>query len=121
MPTRLERLEAQKQRTKAKIAVAKEADARVDGAIRSEVRKERNARRYVVGALADEAGLFTWTNSDLVGLFVALARLADCPNPVAVLEGLLACLEPVGVVLEDGVAHPTDGAARSVLAGGTVQ
>jgi hypothetical protein len=109
MTTRLERLAAQKQRTIAKIAVAKEADARLAATIRAEARKERNARRYVVGTLADEAGLLAWANSDLVWLFTALARVADCQHPAAFLEGLLECAAPTLAVQEDGVAHPTDG------------
>jgi hypothetical protein len=48
-----------------------------------------NKRRYRVGALADEAELFTWDDATLSALFHLLAALKDSPHPVAVLEGLL--------------------------------
>ena len=60
-----------------------------EAAVREETRKATNKRRFHVGALADEAGLFAWSNADLRGLFVLLATLRDSPDPVAVLEGLL--------------------------------
>ena len=67
----------------------RKAIMQAEAAVREEDRKATNKRRYHVGAMADEAGLFAWSNADLRGLFGLLATLGDCPDPVAVLEGLL--------------------------------
>ena len=51
--------------------------------------KDRAAKRALVGKLAEQAGLCAWSARDLQACFAVLARLADTPNPGAVLEGLL--------------------------------
>lgn len=50
----------------------------------------REHRRYSIGLLAEQRGLADWPDSVLDGVFGLLATLKDVPNPVALLEGLLA-------------------------------
>jgi hypothetical protein len=57
--------------------------------VREAHRKLRDKRRYLVGKLADEAGLFGWDDATLTGLFQMLRVLMDTSDPVAVLESLL--------------------------------
>lgn len=70
-------------------AAQREAIQYAEAAVREETRKATNKRRYQVGAMAEEAGLFAWSAADFGAVFQLLARLKDCPHPAAVLEGLL--------------------------------
>jgi hypothetical protein len=74
---------------KARVAAQREETRQAEAVLREETRKASNKRRYRVGALADEAGLLAWSDSDLQAIFGLLAALGPCPNPVAVLESLL--------------------------------
>lgn len=56
---------------------------------RLEDKKALSRRRHAVGDLAERRGLFVWDNAVLDELFALLATLAPCPNPVAMLAGLL--------------------------------
>jgi hypothetical protein len=99
--TKLERAAEKARREKAKLEeierLARESRAaqrktilQAEAAVREETRKATNKRRYYVGFLAEEAGLFTWSNADLQKIFLAVARLGAMPNPGTVLEGVLA-------------------------------
>lgn len=65
------------------------AIAKAEAILREEDRKTRNKRRFQVGAVAEEAGLFALDQATLVNLFTLLTSLTDLPNPVAVLDALL--------------------------------
>jgi hypothetical protein len=88
---RKERAKLAQQEWAAKMAALEQrkAIAQAEATVREETRKAVNKRRYHVGALADDAGLFAWSNADLAAAFAVLALLCDTPNPAAVLEGLL--------------------------------
>ncbi|HSX78323.1 MAG TPA: hypothetical protein VLQ80_07130 [Candidatus Saccharimonadia bacterium] len=98
--TRAERAAEKAQKEKAKVAAlerlhkdrlaTQQAETRKAEAARLEAtRKDDQKRRYHVGALAQEAGLFAWGNSDVAAVFAVLARLVAAPNPAGVLEGVL--------------------------------
>jgi hypothetical protein len=93
MMTKAERLAEKLRKEKATLVATQQAlreQERIDATRHREAtRQATNKRRYRVGALADEAGLFRWSDTDLAGLFRVLATLEACPNPVAVLEGVL--------------------------------
>jgi hypothetical protein len=74
---------------KERLSEQREETRKAKATLREETRKADNKRRYHVGALAQEAGLFAWSNSDLQAVFAVLARLTSTPNPAAILEGLL--------------------------------
>ena len=81
---------AEEQRKAKETDAALAADVRKAEAVAREVvRKDTNKRRYHVGALADEAGLFQWSNADFQAVFAVLARL-EVPNPGGLLEGVLS-------------------------------
>ena len=62
--TRAERIAAQLERNKAKLAETRRAVEVSRGLQREEAKKTTNKWRYHVGALADEAGLRTWSTLD---------------------------------------------------------
>jgi hypothetical protein len=105
--TRAERAALRAQRLKETLAAKSQQLAQIESQNRAAERAERARRRQRVGTLADEAGLFAWDDSTLAGLFAALARLAQAPNPVAVLEGLLDPSLTGPLVPGNGYAHPS--------------
>lgn len=84
-----EKLAEQERQDKERRAEQMKAIAQAEASAREETRKATNKRRYHVGALADEAGLFAWSNADLAAVFAVLAKLAETPNPAAALEGMV--------------------------------
>jgi hypothetical protein len=84
-----EKAAALEQLLKDRLAAQKEETRQAEATLREETRKADNRRRYHVGALAHEAGLFAWSNADIQAVFAVLARLSQVPNPAAVIEGLL--------------------------------
>ena len=60
-----------------------------EAALREEERKATDKRRYQVGALAEEAGLFAMSNTELAEVFAALGALRAGERPGAVLEALV--------------------------------
>ena len=60
-----------------------------EAALRDEERKATDKRRYQVGALAEEAGLFAMSNTELAEVFAALGALRAGERPGAVLEALV--------------------------------
>jgi hypothetical protein len=97
--TRDERAAKRAQRLKEAIATKSQALAQVEAQQRADARAKRDRRRQRVGTLADHAGLLIWGDTTLAGLFQILATLREAPDPVAVLEGLLAdhaCTRTIG-------------------------
>ena len=111
---RKERPADREQRLKQDLADVKRALKQAQAERREEERTARNRRRFLVGLMADEHGLLVWDDQTLAGLFQTLALLRETPNPIAVLESLLAAPH----WLDAGVAHGTAQAAPGVpLAG----
>ena len=92
--TREERAAKHAQRLKEDIAAKGQELAQVEAQQRADARAKRDRRRQRVGTLADAAGLLVWNDTTLTGLFQILATLRETPDPVAVLESLLADMTP---------------------------
>jgi hypothetical protein len=88
--TRDERAARRAQRLKDDIATKSQALAQVEAQQRADARAKRDRRRQRVGTLAEAAGLLSWDETTLAGLFQILATFRETPDPVAVLERLLA-------------------------------
>jgi hypothetical protein len=87
--TRAERVAQAEARLRDPKATLAKGLARAQAVQRSEEKKARDKRRYLVGQMADEAGLFAWSDADLHAVLTSLATLRDVPHPGAVLAGLL--------------------------------
>jgi hypothetical protein len=87
--TRAERLARSTARAAERTAKAKAAEAQARAKERANDKEAIEKRWVQVGRLAHEAGLLAWENSTLAQLFALLAQLADSPDPVSVLDGLL--------------------------------
>jgi hypothetical protein len=112
--TRDERAAKRERRLKEELDAKRRQLAQVEAQNRAAERATRAKRRQRVGTLADAAGLFVWEETTLVGLFQALATLHETPDPVAVLEGLLASPRSLDAVSVHGMApapHAPHGAA----------
>ena len=92
--TRDERAARRAQRLKDDIAAKGQELAQVEAQQRADARAKRDRRRQRVGTLAEAAGLLIWDDTTLAGLFQILATLRETPDPVAVLESLLADMIP---------------------------
>jgi hypothetical protein len=96
-----EKTAALKQRQKEERAAQTEKERHAQAAASELRRQDDNKRCYHVGAMAQEAGLFTWENADIQAVFAVLARLLNAPAPAALLDGLLeaemqeVCPDPV--------------------------
>jgi hypothetical protein len=106
------KLDAQDRQAKAERAERLRAVAQAKATAREEARIANNKRRYYVGALADDAGLFAWSNSEIAAVFAVLARLRNAPAPAALLDGLLEAdmhdFSPgVGCLTEAPLSRPT--------------
>src|SRR5438132_3806662 len=88
--TREERAAKRAQRLKEDIAAKGQELAQVEAQQRADARAKRDRRRQRVGTLAEAAGLLIWDDTTLTGLFQILATFRETPDPVAVLERLLA-------------------------------
>jgi hypothetical protein len=88
--TREERAAKRAQRLKEDIAAKGQELAQVEAQQRADARAKRDRRRQRVGTLAEAAGLLLWDDTTLAGLFQILATFRETPDPVAVLESLLA-------------------------------
>jgi hypothetical protein len=88
-----ERLAQAKVKAREKLANDKRALAIIESAERAEQRKARDKRRYLLGAMVDEAGLAGLDDAVLRPLLGLLASVAQGPDPVALLEALLADVE----------------------------
>jgi hypothetical protein len=76
---------------------------------RKVAREARQRRRSLVWRLAQQAGLHDMSGADLVGLFALLGSLTQVPNPVAVLESLLASPGYLDAGSVDGMAQAAPG------------
>lgn len=85
-----EELAEQELHAKQKREMQRRAIAQAEAALREETRKAVNKRRYYWGALADEAGLFGWSDAEWMGVCAVLEKMRGTPHPAAVLEGLLS-------------------------------
>src|SRR5215813_13201652 len=88
--TREERAAKRAERLKEDIAAKGQELAQIEAQQRADARAKRDRRRQRVGTLAEAAGLLIWDDTTLAGLFQILATLRETPDPVAVLERLLA-------------------------------
>jgi hypothetical protein len=88
--TRAERRAERERKLKAKLDADHKALAQLQANNRAQARAERDKRRYKVGAVVEEAGLFVWDDTTLSGIVQMLTKLLDCPDPIAVLESLIA-------------------------------
>jgi hypothetical protein len=88
--TRNERAAKRAQRLKEDIVAKSQELAQVEAQQRADARAKRDRRRQRVGTLADHAGLLIWDETTLAGLFQILATFRETPDPVVVLESLLA-------------------------------
>jgi hypothetical protein len=114
--TRTERAIQREARLKADLEKAKRERAQSEANDRARASAALDKRRYRVGALADEAGLFQWDNATLTGLFQVLARLQDLHDPVPVLEALLMTWQHTGeLVVEDLVTESCASEATSAI------
>ena len=112
--TRAERLDRAAARAKAQLEAQRKALAQIQAAQYAEEKKARTKRRLVVGTLVEDAGLFVLDDTTLAGLFAALSRLVETPDPVGVLEGLLSDGSgPLGRPVH-GCALPAEGVAPPV-------
>jgi hypothetical protein len=102
--TRDERAARRAQRLKDDIAAKGQELAQVEAQQRADARAKRDRRRQRVGTLAEAAGLLIWDDTTLAGLFQILATFRETPDPVAVLESLLA--DPALTVLTPAAAGP---------------
>src|SRR5215471_21703688 len=107
--TREERTAKRAQRLKEDIATKSQELAQVEAQQRADARAKRDRRRQRVGTLAEAAGLLIWDDTTLAGLFQILATLRETPDPVAVLESLLADPECPARAVGDGTAHAAPG------------
>ena len=107
--TRAERAALREQRLKDHLAATRRQLAQVEAQNRAAERTARHKRRFQVGLLADQAGLFALDDAGLARLFAALARLVASPDPVATLEGLLCDAEGQPGTSVDGMAHAAHG------------
>jgi len=99
------KLAEEERRAQEKRVAQRKTIMQAEASVREETRKATNKRRYYVGALADEAGLLAWSDTDLQKVFLAVARLRETPNPGAVLESLLLDIVPgAGCVPAAGLA-----------------
>jgi hypothetical protein len=125
--TRSERLARSTARAAERTAKAKAAEALARAKERANDKEALEKRCVQVGRLAHEAGLLAWENGTIAQLFTLLAQLADRPDPVSVLGGLLgsgahghentapASWTVAGAFDTSGMAcaHPADGVAAA--------
>jgi hypothetical protein len=106
--TRAERAALRAQRLKEELEAKSRQLAQIQAQQRAE-RAARNKRRYLVGTLAEQAGLLVWEDATLARLFTLLSPLTQMPHPEAVLEALLADPERPAREAVDGMAHAAHG------------
>ncbi len=105
MTTRAERLANAERLAREQLERQRDRLAKVQAAQRAEERKDVHKRRLVVGQLVESAGLFVLDDTTLGALFTLLAPFVHMPNPVPVLESLLADTERLAAVSVPGCAH----------------
>jgi hypothetical protein len=114
--TRAERLAQQEARAKEKLRKDRKKVVQATQKRRGEEKRRRTKQQYLVGKLADDAGLLELDATMLAALFRLLGPLTQVPDPVAVLEALLCDPEGPALVSIDGCArHPAVSAPRAEL------
>ena len=109
MPTRAERAAERAAKLRSDREATDKAIAQQEAIVRREERKSRDKRRYRIGKLVDEAGLFAWSDTDLAAVMETLATLRAVHHPGAVLEGLLR--DPEGLMVP-GINGTADVSAK---------
>jgi len=89
MTTRAERAAQSAARLRARQEVLTRRIARQAAIQRAEETKARDKRRYLVGKLVEDAGLFAWTDAQLDAIFQGLSRFAPLPHAHLLLAQLL--------------------------------
>jgi hypothetical protein len=112
-PTRPDQLAKAEALAREKHAAAKRALAALHSAQREEQRKVLSQRTYALGKLAIAAGLADVDDATLSGLFTLVARLCDTPNPVAILDALMADVGGMPGTAVPACGHRADGVATS--------
>jgi hypothetical protein len=87
--TRAERLAQQEARAKEKLRKDRKKLVQATHKRRGEEKRLRTKQQYLVGKLADDAGLLVLEASMLAGLFAQLTPLVTTPDPVATLAALM--------------------------------
>src|SRR5262245_36111236 len=103
--TRLEQAQQRAEKAAKALAKARRTETIEAAKARGKARLAVNKRRYHVGALADEAGLFVLDNTTLGHLFALLTPLVGIPDIVGTLEGLLA--DPYLLAMAESNHEPT--------------
>jgi hypothetical protein len=106
--TRDEVLVQREQRLKQQLAAANRDLGKVQAKQREEARKQRDHRRFQVGKLAEDAGLFAWDDATLAGVFQLVAK-NGAEMQAAVLESLLTAPGRLDSVSVNGTAQATPG------------
>jgi hypothetical protein len=125
--TRAEKLARQERNAQAHLDRMRQTLAQVTARRKKAEQQARERRYLLVGAMVEQAGLFTLSDSTLAGLFTLLARLAAVPDPVPVLEAPLHDVPcPSGATTEarspeDGDAGGATTAARHSACGATCE
>lgn len=104
--TREDRAAKRAQRLRDELDAKKRQLAQIEAQTRADERARQSKRRQRVGTLAESAGLFVWEDSTLFSLFQLLTRLHATPDPVGVLESLLADLPYPGTHEDAAAASP---------------
>jgi hypothetical protein len=102
--TRAERLAQQEARAKEKVREDRKKLVQATSKRRGEEKRRRTKQQYLVGKLADDAGLLVLDACTLAEVFRLLGPLTQVPDPVAVLESLLCDTLGPALVSEDGYA-----------------
>ena len=103
--TKAERFAEEEAAAKRKLTESYRVLAQARARIRTEAKKATDKRRYQVGALADEAGLLTWTNAELAAAFTALAQHRAVSTEVGIPDAPLSDCGVFHGVSENGVAE----------------
>jgi hypothetical protein len=105
-----EKLDAMQKAFEARMAEAKDAKRKAEALQREEDRKVNRKKRAQWGAIADEAGLFTWSTPDFVSVCAVLKRYLPVTHPARTLEALLRDKRSS---LSEGVSRDSDTATRA--------
>ena len=117
MTTRAERLAHAERLAREQLERQRTRLAKVQAQQREEERRALTKRRLLMGELADQAGLFALSDTVLAGLFAALSRLVEVPDPVALLDALLSDGGGPPGRSVPGCALPAEGVAPAVPVG----
>ena len=115
--TRAERLAQTEARARAKLDADRTRLKQVQAQQRDAERQALHRRRVLVGKLVEDTGLFALDDQTLAGLFQALTALAEAPDPVTLLEGLLSASASPACASVPGCAEAAPRVAPTVPVG----